>query len=75
LLKNVYLKLQPKNFKSKKRQKRRSPTFFNKFKSLNFGEAGLVLLGSLIFTSSHLEKMKLYLKKARRKSDKTHRKI
>ena len=69
------MKLQPKTFKSKKRQKGRYPLLFNKYRSLQFGDSGLRTLGSLIFTSSHLEKMKLFLRKARRKSDKTHRRV
>lgn len=67
--------LQPKNFKSKKKQKSRSFLNFNNNYFLKFGSMGLIILQPLIFTATHLSRFKLFLKRASRKGDKTKRKM
>lgn len=67
--------LQPKHFKSKKKQKKRSFLNFKRHYGLNFGAMGLMILSPLIFTASHLSKLKFFLKRASKKGDKTKRKI
>lgn len=67
--------LQPKNFKSKKRQKKRSLLNFNYNYKLKFGNVGLLLTRPVSLTSTHLSKLKLFLKRATRRGDKTKRKL
>jgi hypothetical protein len=69
------LPLQPRNFKSKKKQKKRSFLRFNTNYNLKFGNAALLITRPVIFTASHLSKLKFFLKKATKKGDKTKRKI
>lgn len=66
--------LQPKFFKSKKNQKNRICKKFKTNKILKFGTTGLLLLKPLQLTSKNIFKLKLFLKKSSRKSDKTFRK-
>lgn len=73
--KSAKLSLQPKNFKSKKRQKGRKLIHFNSNYKLRYGDAGLITLRPLIFTTIHLFRLKLLLKRASRKGDKTRRKL
>lgn len=65
--------LQPRIFNYKKKQKKRSLTFFKHISKLIYGSSGLLLLKSLQLTSEHLFKFKLFLKKAVKKTDKTRR--
>jgi len=67
--------LQPKNFKSKKRQKGRKLIHFNNKFELKFGNCGLMILRPIIFTSLHLSRFKFFLKKANKRGDKTRRKL
>lgn len=67
--------LQPKNFKSKRRQKGRKLIQFNNGYRLKFGDCGLLIPRPLIFTAIQLSKIKIFLKKATRRGDKTRRKI
>lgn len=67
--------LQPKSFKSKKRQKKRTFLSFSRKYQLKFGNAGLLLTRPMVLTSTHLSKLKLFLKKATRRGDKTKRKL
>jgi large subunit ribosomal protein L16 len=69
------LQLQPKNFKSKKKQKTRKFLQFSNNYFLKFGHMGLLLLQSIILTATHLSKFKFFLKKASKKNDKTKRKL
>jgi hypothetical protein len=69
------LPLQPKHFKSKRRQKGRKLVQFNYKNTLRFGDCGLMLPRPLLFTASTLLKTKAFLKKASKKGDKTHRKM
>jgi large subunit ribosomal protein L16 len=71
----VKLPLQPKSFKSKRRQKIRKLFKFNNNSLLKFGDSGLLVLRPLIFTSIQLSRLKLFLKRASKKGDKTHRKM
>ena len=66
--------LQPRHFKFKTRQKKRSCIKF-KYTSnlLTYGDAGLLLLRPIQLTSRHLSRFKLFLKRAMRKTDKTRR--
>ena len=65
--------LQPRIFKYKKIQKRRSIIFFKSNNKLKFGDNGLLLLKTIQLSSNHLLKFKLFLKKAIKKRDKTKR--
>ena len=67
--------LQPRKFKYKLRQKVRSMPIFSRKLKLNFGQAGLVLLKPLRFNSKHIFRLKLFIKKAARRSDNTKRKV
>ena len=71
----VNLQLQPRNFKNKKKQKKRILIKFNKNYSLKFGDAGLLITRPFILTGPQLIKLKLFLKRATRKSDKTRRRF
>lgn len=65
--------LQPRHFKYKKRQKKRSLLHFNNNPILTFGECGLLLLRPIHLTAHHMFRYKLFLKRATRRSDKTRR--
>jgi large subunit ribosomal protein L16 len=69
------LPLQPKTFKSKKRQKNRKLLQFHYKKFLRFGDSGLLILRPILFTSIQLSRLKIFLKRASRRGDKTRRKI
>lgn len=65
--------LQPRNFKYKTRQKKRTSLNFKKNQNLKYGDAGLLLLKPIQLTAKHMFRFKLFLKKAMRKSDRTRR--
>lgn len=70
--------LQPRTFIYKRKQKARKFLSFKEeaVKSeflLQFGNAGLLLLRPVQLTSKQIFRFKLFLKKASRKSDRTHR--
>ena len=67
------MQLQPRYFLYKRKQKNRKLYFFKINKKLIFGAAGLCLLNPVHLTAKHLNKLKLFLKKASRKSDYTKR--
>ena len=66
--------LQPRRFIYKRKQKNRKYfTYKNKQKQLLFGSSGLLLLQPAHLTANHLFRLKLFLKRASRKSDYTQR--
>ena len=67
--------LQPRYFISKKRLKKRKLNKFDIKYGLKFGDFGLLLLQPLQLTALHISKLKLFVKKAARKQDKTRRLI
>ena len=67
--------LQPRKFKYKSRQKKRNLRLNQLKKTLNFGQVGLVLLRPLRLNSRKIFRIKLFLKKASKRSDKTRRKV
>jgi ribosomal protein L16/L10AE len=71
----VNLPLQPKNFRSKKIQKSRKLRYFKLNYSLNYGTIGLMLTRPLQFTANTLSKLKIFLKRSMKKSDKTRRQM
>jgi len=66
------LLLQPRKFKFKTRQKRRRPQPFG-FKGLSYGDCGLASLQPLQLSSKQIFRLKIFLKKAVRKSEYTRR--
>lgn len=73
---NVLLVLQPRKFKFKLKHKRRRLNYNVRLtRKLIFGDAGLVLTKPLIINSKKMFRLKLFLKKAARRSDKTGRKV
>ena len=66
--------LQPRKFKQKHRQKKRIFQPFT-FKHLQYGDSGLKILQPLRLPAKHIYRLKLYLKKATRRSDFTKRLI
>ena len=71
----VYLILQPRKFRYKLRQKIRSIPFVSRKSKLNFGQGGLVVTQPLRFNSKNIFRLKLFIKKAARRSDNTKRKV
>ena len=68
--------LQPRKFKFKLKHKRRRLNYNVRLtRKLIFGDAGLVLTKPLIINSKKMFRLKLFLKKAARRSDKTGRKV
>lgn len=68
--------LQPRKFKYKSRQKlRRVDRTFRLKRELKFGQACLLLTRPLLINSKKMFRLKLFLKKAARKTDKTQRKV
>lgn len=68
--------LQPRRFKYKLRQKsRKLPATQNFKKKLNFGQAGLMLKQPLRLNSKRLFRIKLFLKKAAKRSENTRRRV
>ena len=68
--------LQPRNFIFKRKQKNRSLLTFNTSylkQTLSYGNAGLMILKPLHLTSNQLFRLKLFLKKANKKSEQTRR--
>ena len=66
--------LQPRKFKQKHRQKGRSFQPYT-FKRLHYGDSGLQILQPLRLPAKHIHRLKLYLKKAIKRSDFTKRLI
>jgi hypothetical protein len=68
--------LQPRKFKFKLKHKRRRLNFNVRLaRRLLFGGIGLVLTKPLIINSKKMFRLKLFLKKSARRSDKTGRKV
>lgn len=68
--------LQPRKFKYKSRQKlRRVNRTLGLKRDLKFGQACLMLTRPLLINSKKMFRLKLFLKKAARKTDKTQRKV
>ena len=68
--------LQPRKFKYKLKHKRRRFNYKVKIlKNLSFGQVGLVLTKPLFINSKKMFRLKLFLKKAARRTDKTSRKV
>ena len=68
--------LQPRRFKYKLRQKKRSLLVRQSpKKNLNFGQVGLILLQPIRLNSKRLFRIKLFLKKAAKRSESTRRKV
>lgn len=68
--------LQPRHFVYKRKQKNRSPIYFNSNysqKNLKFGSCGLFLLQPAQLTSNQIFRFKLFLKKASKRADYTRR--
>jgi large subunit ribosomal protein L16 len=65
--------LKPRNVKYKKFHKKRRLLFFQKLTRLKLGTSGLLLLQPLRLKSTAIYRLTLFLKKAVRKFDKTHR--
>jgi large subunit ribosomal protein L16 len=70
------LVLQPRKFKFKLKHKRRRLNYkVRPYASLFFGQVGLVLTRPLSINSKKMFRLKLFLKKAARRVDKTSRKV
>ena len=68
--------MQPRKFKFKLKQKRRSLNTRYRFKNtLVYGQVGLLLTKPLLINSKKIFRLKLFLKKAVRRGDKTARKV
>ena len=67
--------LQPRKFKYKHRQKLRRLRFSTGSSDLIYGQLGLILLQPLRLNSRKIFRLKLFLKKAARRSDQTQRKV
>lgn len=66
--------LQPRHFIYKRKQKNRKLfTYKTNHNVLKFGSSGLLLMNPVHLTSNHLFRLKLFLKRASRKSDYTKR--
>lgn len=73
---NVLLVLQPRKFKYKLRQKKRRLNVNYRLKTLlAFGHIGLVLTQPLLINSKKMFRLKIFLKRAARRGDKTLRKV
>ncbi len=67
--------LQPRRFKSKVRQKVRRFLPAKFMKTLTYGNTGLLLLQPIFLNGTQIFRLKLFLKKATKRSDNTFRKI
>lgn len=67
--------LQPRKFKYKLLQKRRKILFRQKLIRLNFGQIGMALKQPLRLNSKKIFRIKLFLKKSAKRSDKTRRRV
>ena len=68
--------LQPRKFKYKSKHKLRRIDFSVRPSSkLRFGQSGLVLTRPLLINSKKMFRLKLFLKKSARRTDKTSRKV
>lgn len=72
---NVSMVLQPRKFKYKHRQKLRKVKFFSSSSNLIYGQVGLILVQPLRLNSRKIFRLKLFLKKAARRSDQTQRRV
>lgn len=68
--------LQPRKFKYKLKHKRRRMNFkVRRFTKLFYGQCGLVLTKPLFLNSKKMFRLKLFLKKSARRTDKTARRV
>lgn len=67
--------LQPRNFKYKARQKSRRFLLARQSKFLTFGNSGLLILRPIFLTGPQINRLKLFLKRATKRSEKTYRSI
>ena len=67
--------LQPRKFKYKLLQKRRSFSLKQNKKKLNFGHVGLLLTQPIRLNSKKIFRIKLFLKRSAKRSDKTRRRV
>ena len=67
--------LQPRKFKYKLLQKNRKLPVKRKLTKLNFGQIGLALRQPLRLNSKKIFRIKLFLKKSAKRSDKTRRRV
>lgn len=68
--------LQPRKFKFKLKHKRRRLNFrVRSSRKLHFGHAGLLLTKPLFINSKKMFRLKLFLKKSARRTDKTSRRV
>ena len=69
--------LQPRKFKFKLKQKKRriNYRFKTQPQNLRFGQLGLILTKPLFINSKKMFRLKLFLKKSARRTDKTSRKV
>lgn len=73
-LNSVLLQLQPRNFFFKRKQKSRKFYYFKKtLAACRFGGVSVILLNPVFLTAKNLFRLKLFLKRASRKSDYTRR--
>lgn len=71
----LFLLLSPRKFKYKNLFKRRSHWKTPKNNKLTYSEQGLQILQPLRLNNKHIFRIKLFLKKASRRADKTSRKV
>lgn len=71
----VKILLQPRHFKYKTRQKSRRFLIARQHKSLTFGNSGLLILSPIFITGPQIFRLKLFLKRATKRSEKTYRSI
>lgn len=67
--------LQPRHFKYKVRQKSRRFLIARQKTSLTFGNSGLLILRPIFITGPQIFRLKLFLKRATKRSEKTYRSI
>jgi hypothetical protein len=71
----VKMLLQPRHFKYKARQKSRRFLIARQNKFLTFGNSGLLILSPIFITGPQIFRLKLFLKRATKRSEKTYRSI
>ena len=67
--------LRPRKFNFKNRHKSRSLFSFPKNLKLNFGQQGLQILQPMNISGKNLFRIKIFIKKGARRTDKTSRKV
>lgn len=67
--------LQPRNFYWKKKQKLRKIIYSKKKTNTRYGDSAVTILKPLKLTGLKIFRLKLFLKRATKKPDKTHRKV